>query len=122
MGVGFALLVPLLRATFDGDYDTAWIWFDATRVGSLARLTSQGVIDAMAVPAHLLRQVVNAFVTPITVIILMFAFDWRLALAAAITAPLAWFVYHWSAGLVQKTDHRVDDAKVDAANRIVEFA
>ena len=24
MGVGFALLVPLLRATFDGDYDIAW--------------------------------------------------------------------------------------------------
>ena len=169
-GIGFALLVPLLRATFDGDYDTAWIWlggmagvlvaygivrwitqmlgfisainlarglferlgdkiaqlplgwFDATRVGSLGRLTSQGVIDVMGVPAHLLRPVVNAFVTPVTVIIVMFAFDWRLALAAAITAPLAWFVYQWSAGLVQKTDHRMDDAKVDASNRVVEFA
>ena len=41
---------------------------------------------------------------------------------AAITAPLAWFVYQWSAGPVQKTDHRADDAKADAANRIVEFA
>ena len=169
-GIGFALLVPLLRATFDGDYDTAWIWlgamagvlaaygvvrwitqmlgfisainlgrglferlgdkiaqlplgwFDATRVGSLGRLTSQGVIDVMGVPAHLLRPVVNAFVTPVTVIIVMFAFDWRLALAAAITAPLAWFVYQWSAGLVEKTDHRADDAKVDASNRVVEFA
>ena len=169
-GIGFALLVPLLRATFDGDYDTAWIWlgamagvlaaygvvrwitqmlgfisainlgrglferlgdkiaqlplgwFDATRVGSLSRLTSQGVIDVMGVPAHLLRPVVNAFVTPVTVIILMFAFDWRLALAAAITAPLAWLVYQWSAGLVEKTDHRADDAKVDASNRVVEFA
>ena len=29
MGVGFALLVPLLRATFDGDYDDAWIWLGA---------------------------------------------------------------------------------------------
>lgn len=169
-GIGFALLVPLLRATFDGDFDTAWIWlggmagvlaaygivrwitqmlgfisainlgrglferlgdkiaqlplgwFDATRVGSLGRLTSQGVIDVMGVPAHLLRPVVNAFVTPVTVMIVMFAFDWRLALAAAITAPLAWLVYQWSAGLVQKTDHRMDDAKVDASNRVVEFA
>lgn len=170
MGVGFALLVPLLRATFDGDYDTAWVWlgamagvlgaygivrwitqmlgfisainlarglferlgdkiaqlplgwFDATRVGSLGRLTSQGVIDVMGVPAHLLRPVVNAFVTPVTVIVVMFAFDWRLALAAAITAPLAWIVYQWSAGLVEKTDHRADDAKVDSSNRVVEFA
>ncbi|MYA02033.1 MAG: ABC transporter ATP-binding protein [Chloroflexi bacterium] len=170
MGVGFALLVPLLRATFDGDYDTAWVWlgamagvlaaygivrwvtqmlgfisainlarslferlgdkiaqlplgwFDVTRVGSLGRLTSQGVIDVMGVPAHLLRPVVNAFVTPITVIIVMFAFDWRLALAAAITAPLAWLVYRWSTGLVARTDHRHDDAKVDASNRVVEFS
>ena len=170
MGIGFALLVPLLRATFDADYDTAWVWlgamagvlaaygvvrwmtqmlgfisainlarslferlgdkiaqlplgwFDATRVGSLGRLTSQGVIDVMGVPAHLLRPVVNAFVTPITVIIVMFAFDWRLALAAAITAPLAWMAYRWSSGLVARTDHRHDDAKVDAANRVVEFS
>ena len=170
MGVGFALLVPLLRAMFDSDYDTAWVWlgamtavlaaygvvrwitqmlgfisainlarglferlgdkiaqlplgwFDATRVGSLGRLTSQGVIDIMGVPAHLLRPVVNAFITPVTVIVVMFAFDWRLALAAAITAPLAWLVYQWSAGLVQRTDHRSDDAAVDAANRVVEFA
>lgn len=76
----------------------------------------------MGVPAHLLRPVVNAFVTPVTVIIVMFAFDWRLALAAAITAPLAWLVYRWSTGLVAATDHRHDDAKVDASNRVVEFS
>ena len=60
--------------------------------------------------------------TPVTVIIVMFAFDWRLALAAAITAPLAWLVYRWSTGLVARTDHRHDDAKVDASNRVVEFS
>ena len=170
MGVGFALLVPLLRATFEADFDRAWVWlgamagvlgayalvrwqtqllgfhaaiglarglfsrlgdhiaqlplgwFDATRVGSLGRLTSQGVIDVMGVPAHLLRPIVNAFVTPATVIVVMFAFDWRLALAAAITAPIAWLVYQWSGSLVQKTDHRTHDAAVEASGRLIEFA
>ena len=97
-------------------------WFDATRVGGLGRLTSQGVIDVMGVPAHLLRPVVNAFLTPITVILVMFVFDWRLALAALITAPLAWLVYRWSGSLVALTDHRTHEAAADASGRIVEFA
>jgi len=33
-------------------------WFQANRAGSVGRLTSQGVIDVMGVPAHLLRPVV----------------------------------------------------------------
>ena len=97
-------------------------WFDATRVGGLGRLTSQGVIDVMGVPAHLLRPVVNAFLTPITVIVVMFVFDWRLALAALITAPLAWLVYRWSGNLVALTDHRTHAAASEASGRIVEFA
>ncbi len=170
MGVGFALLVPLLRAVLSGDMPVAWNWlaamtvvlavyalvryrtqlagyraaiglgdrlfgqlgdhiarlplgwFKAERVGRISRLTSQGVIDVMGVPAHLLRPVVTAFVTPATVIAVMFLFDWRLALAALITAPIVALVYRWSGDLVQRTDLRTDAAAVEAAGRIVEFA
>lgn len=97
-------------------------WFEADRVGRVGRLTSQGVIDVMGVPAHLLRPIVTAFVTPATVIALMFLFDWRLALAALITAPVAALVYRWTGDLVQRTDYRTDAAAAAAAGRIVEFA
>lgn len=97
-------------------------WFGPERVGQLGRLTSQGVIDVMGVPAHLLRPVVTALVTPITVILLMFLFDWRLALAALMTLPVAAFVYRWAGDLVQQTDIRVNAAAAEAAGRIVEFA
>ena len=170
MGVGFALLVPLLRALLDGDTGTAWRWlavmagvlavygvvryrtqlagyraaiglggelferlgdhiaklplgwFGPERAGPVARLTSQGVIDVIGVPAHLLRPVVTAIVTPATVIALMFVFDWRLALAALVTAPVAAIVYRWTGDLVQHTDHRTDAAGAEAAGRIIEFA
>lgn len=170
MGVGFVLLVPLLRALFRAQLQLAWGWlaamagllvvysvvryrtqlagyraaiglgdalftrlgdhiaklplgwFDASRVGRVGRLTSQGVIDVMGVPAHLLRPVVTAMVTPVTVIVLMFPFDWRLALAALITAPVVALVYRWTGDLVQRTDHRSDAAAAEAAGRIVEFA
>lgn len=170
MGIGFVLLVPVLRALFAQDTAAAWDWvaimagvlavyavvrfrtqmagymaamavarglfarlgdhiaklplgwFQADRVGKVGRLTSQGVIDVMGVPAHLLRPFVTAIVTPITVVALMFVFDWRLAAAALITAPAAFLVYRWTGNLVQRTDHRTDAAAVEVAGRLVEFA
>ena len=170
MGVGFALMVPLLRALFDGDLRLAWLWlavmvgllavyailryrtqlagyrasialadslfsrlgqhiaqlplgwFGAERVGQIGRLTSQGVIDVIGVPAHLLRTLVAALVTPITVILVMFVFDWRLALATLITAPVAAVLYRWTGVLTERSDHRVHASGAEAAGRVVEFA
>ncbi len=169
-GVGFVLLVPILRALFDGDTGAAWWWtlamfgvlvvyaiaryvaqmmsyraavglsrglfmrlgdkiadlplgwFGGERVGSIGRLTSKGVIDVMGTPAHMLRPIITAFVTPITVVAIMFFFDWRLALAAAVTGPLAWFVFRWSGSLVREADHANDAAAAEAGGRLVEFA
>ena len=125
-GAGYRAAIGLGGALFErlGDHIARLPlgWFEASRVGSVGRLTSQGVIDVMGVPAHLLRPVVTSFVTPATVIVLMFAFDWRLALAALVTAPVAALVYRWFGNLVQRTDYRTDAAAVEAAGRIVEYA
>ncbi len=169
-GVGFVLLVPILRTMLAEDYNAAgrWLaamsllivvyailrfrtqlsgylaglglgrvlfkrlgahiaalplgWFGVDRVGQLSRMTGQGVVDVIGVPAHLLRPVVTAAATPATVILCMFIFDWRLALAALLTAPVAYLVMRWSGDLVQLNDHRVDAAAAAAASRIVEFA
>ncbi|MEM9973308.1 MAG: ABC transporter ATP-binding protein [Pseudomonadota bacterium] len=170
MGVGFALMVPLLRTLFEGDLGRAWFWlavmagllaiytvlryrtqlvgykaaialadnlfsrlgqhiaklplgwFVGERVGLIGRLTSQGVIDVIGIPAHLLRALVTGLVTPITVIVLMFIFDWRLALAALITLPVAAALYRWTGVLTERSDHRVNESAAEAAGRIVEFA
>ena len=169
-GIGFALLVPLLRALFAQDTAAAWGWtavmagvlavyavvrfrtqmigymagvtiarglfaqlgdhiaklplgwFQADRMGKVGRLTSHGVIDVMGMPAHLLRPFISGMVTPITVVALMFLFDWRLALAALITTPVAFLVFRWSGSLVQRSEHRTDAASVEAGGRLVEFA
>ncbi|MEM1312957.1 MAG: ABC transporter ATP-binding protein [Pseudomonadota bacterium] len=97
-------------------------WFGAETVGQVGRLTSQGVIDVTGVPAHLLRPLVTALATPATVILLMFVFDWRLALAALITAPIAAVLYRWTGVLTQRTDHQVHASAAEAAGRVVEFA
>lgn len=123
---GYMAGIGLARGLFTrlGDHiaDLPLGWFSADRVGKLGRLTSQGVVDVMGVPAHLLRPIVTAFVTPLTVVALMFLFDWRLALATLVTAPVAFLVYRWTGNLVQRSDHRTDAAAGEAAGRVVEFA
>lgn len=97
-------------------------WFGADRVGRVGQLVSKGVSDVQGVPAHLLRPVVYGLATPATVVLLMFLFDWRLALAALATAPVALVVFRWSAGLAQRADHAADAAAAEAGGRVVEYA
>ena len=97
-------------------------WFTATRTGELARLTGKGVTDIMGAPAHLLRPIVTALITPLVVVALMALFDWRLALAAIITLPLAAFTYRLTGRLVAGADHAHDAAAAQAGGRVVEFA
>ena len=169
-GVGFVLMVPILRRLLAGDaggtarwlvaevgvlaaygvvhhrsqmagYQTAVVvarglfrrlgdhiatlplgWFRADRAGTVGRLTSQGVVEVIGVPAHLVRPILTAFVSPLTVAVAMVVFDWRLALATLATAPLAAATYRWSGDLLQRSQRAADAAAAEAGGRVVEFA
>ena len=97
-------------------------WFDDERVGSVGRLTSNGVVDVMGMPAHLLRPLVEALVIPLTVAVATLLVDWRLGVATLAAGPVLAVVYRWSAGLVERSDRQSEDAAVGSANRIVEYA
>ncbi|MGW1147742.1 ABC transporter ATP-binding protein [Streptomyces sp. NPDC002454] len=97
-------------------------WFTAERSGRLTQLTAKGVIDVMGVPAHLLRPIVTAFVTPLVTVALMFFFDWRLALAALVGLPLAALAHRITGRVVARNDHAHDAASAEAGGRVIEFA
>ncbi|MEU6483263.1 ABC transporter ATP-binding protein [Streptomyces sp. NPDC046887] len=97
-------------------------WFGPERVGRLGQLATKSVMDVMGVPAHLLRPLVTSFVTPATVVVVMYVFDWRLALAATLTAPLILLVYRWSAGLTRTADEARTAAQAETGGKVVEFA
>ncbi len=97
-------------------------WFTAARTGELAQLTGKGVQNIMGTPAHLLRPVVTAFVTPLVVVALMFVFDRRLALAALVTLPAIAWAYRWTGRLAAGADHANDAAATEAGGRVLEFA
>lgn len=97
-------------------------WFAPERVGQLGQLTTKSVMDIMGVPAHLLRPLVTSFVTPATVTVLMYLFDWRLALAATLTVPVIVLVYRWSTALSRQADRERTAARAVTGGRVVEFA
>lgn len=97
-------------------------WFAPERVGQLGQLATKSVMDIMGVPAHLLRPLVTSYVTPVTVVALMYVFDWRLALAATLTVPVIVAVYRWSTRLTRAADEVRTAAHAETGGRVVEFA
>ncbi|NBE97297.1 ABC transporter ATP-binding protein [Nonomuraea sp. KC401] len=120
--VGLAALRTLYHRLGDHVAGLPVGWFSADRVGRLGQLVGKGVMDVMSVPAHLLQVVVSAVAAPATVLVCMFVFDWRLGLAALLTAPFLWLAFRWTQSLVQRSDTAMDDAGAEGADRVVEFA
>ncbi|MET9291385.1 ABC transporter ATP-binding protein [Streptomyces sp. NPDC003077] len=89
---GFRVGTALLRGTYHrlGDHLSRLPlgWYGAGRVGEVSVLASRGVLQAMSVIAHLLAPLVFACVTPLTIVAVMLAFDWRMGLAALAAVPV----------------------------------
>ncbi|MEV1079948.1 ABC transporter ATP-binding protein, partial [Streptomyces sp. NPDC050211] len=120
--LGIALIRGLRHRVGDHIAGLPLGWFTGERVGRLGRTAGQGLMDVAGAPAHLLGIVVTGVVTPATVAVLMFVFDWRLGLALIVAAPLLAVMYRVTGALVQRTDHAVDAAAAEAGGRVVEFA
>ncbi|MGW8981787.1 ABC transporter ATP-binding protein [Streptomyces parvus] len=61
-------------------------WFDGTTVGRLTRMGTKSVLSIAGSCAHLLQSLVTGVLTPATVVVVMVFLDWRLGLAALVSA------------------------------------
>jgi ATP-binding cassette subfamily B protein len=96
-------------------------WYGADRVGQLSVLASNGVLQAMSVIAHLLAPFVSACVTPLTIVAVMLAFDWRLGLAALAAAPLVAAIQVWTGRSMAAHDAERAERGHEAAGRVIEY-
>ncbi|TQL68388.1 ATP-binding cassette subfamily B protein [Nocardioides albertanoniae] len=97
-------------------------WYDQDRTGQLSRLASKGATDIASVPGHLLRPLIAAVVSPVTVVVAMAFLEWRLALAllAGVAAVLA--ATRLLAAIVGRGEGAYDAAMAEGSARVVEFA
>ncbi len=96
-------------------------WYTAGRVGEVSVLASRGVLQALSVLAHLLAPLISAAVTPLTIIVVMFAFNWQMGLAAAAAVPIVAAIQVWSGRSMAAGDADRHERDHDAAQRVVEY-
>lgn len=97
-------------------------WFDSGRAGEVATLVTTGTQNVMNVPSVFLQQMTVALSTPATVILVTAAVDWRMAVALAATAPLAWLAYRWTQRAVEREQREEAASRAAVASSVIEFA
>ncbi|WP_280342556.1 ABC transporter ATP-binding protein [Nocardia abscessus] len=122
---GFRAGTTLLRGTYHrlGDHLARLPigWYGAGRVGEVSVLASRGVLEAMSVIAHLLAPFVAASVTPLTIVAVMLAFDWKLGLAALVAVPLVAAIQAWTGRAMATADAERHERDQDAGGRVIEY-
>jgi ATP-binding cassette subfamily B protein len=96
-------------------------WFGANRVGEVSVLASQGVLQAMSVIAHLLSPLISAYVTPLTIVVVMLAFNWQLGLAALIAVPVVAVIQIRTGRSMAATDAERAERDHEATGRVIEY-
>lgn len=96
-------------------------WYSTGRVGELSVLAGRGVLQAMGVIAHLLSPFISAAVTPLTIVVVMLAFNWQLGLAALVAVPVVAAIQVWAGRSMAATDADRAERDNEATGRVVEY-
>ncbi|GAA2444095.1 ABC transporter ATP-binding protein [Actinomadura vinacea] len=96
-------------------------WYSPGRVGEVSVLASRGVLQAMSVIAHLLAPLISACVTPLTIVVVMLAFDRRMGLAASAAVPVVAAIQIWTGRSMAATDAERVERDHEATARVIEY-
>lgn len=97
-------------------------WFDRARTGELAQLSSKSAEDAGSVTAHLLQPIVSAVLTPLTVVVGLLWWDWRVAAAGAAFLPVAALIGWFAPKRTARLDAVLDRRTAEVNEQVVDFA
>ncbi|MET9375781.1 ABC transporter ATP-binding protein [Streptomyces sp. NPDC002992] len=122
---GFRVGTALLRGVYHrlGDHLARLPlgWYGAARVGEVSVLAGQGVLQAMSVIAHLLAPLVSAAVTPLTIVAVILALDWRLGLAALTAVPVVAAIQVLTGRSAAAEDAERATRDREATGRVIEY-
>ncbi|MGP4104905.1 ABC transporter ATP-binding protein [Nonomuraea sp. KM90] len=122
---GFRVGTTLLRGVYHrfGDHLARLPlgWFTTRRVGEVSVLASEGVLQAMGVAAHLLAPFISACVTPLTIVVVMLAFNWQMGLAALVAVPVVAAIQIWTGRSTAATDAERGERGDEATGRVIEY-
>ncbi|ALJ19786.1 ABC transporter ATP-binding protein [Microbacterium sp. No. 7] len=122
MEAATAVLDSLLERLGDSVVSLPVSWYSTDRTGLITGVATQGAMFVSTMPYAILRQILAGFVAPATVLVGMYFFDWRLALAMTAMVPIIAIGYRWLSRGIGRGDRAHSLAVAEASNRVVEFA
>ncbi|MEQ4304249.1 ABC transporter ATP-binding protein [Plantactinospora sp. B6F1] len=121
MRVGTAMLRAMYHRLGDHLARLPIGWYSAGRVGEVSVMASRGLLQAMGVAAHLLAPFISACVTPLTIVVVMLAFNWQLGLAALVVAPIVATIQVWAGRAMAASNARSAERDQRAAARVIDY-
>ncbi|MGJ6966605.1 ABC transporter ATP-binding protein [Streptosporangium sp. G11] len=122
---GFRVGTALLRGVYHrfGDHLARLPlgWFTARRVGEVSVLAGEGVLQAMGVAAHLLAPLISACVTPLTIVVVILAFDRHMGVAALAAVPVVAAIQVWTGRSTAAGDAERAERGDEATGRVIEY-
>lgn len=122
MKASTAVLDSLLTRLGDRIVELPIAWFGTDRSGQMAQMATHGSMFVSSSPYSIIRLILTGFITPGTVLVGMYFYDWRLAVAMTLTVPAMWGVFRWLRTGMERDDAEHAHAVSEASNRVIEFA
>lgn len=97
-------------------------WFTAQNTARLSHVATQGMMEMAQLPAHVFTPLLTGVITPVVMLVALFALHWQMGLVALTTLPVLLAVFVLTARLGQRADQDFQHNAALASQRMVEFA
>jgi len=122
IGVGIAVLGGARQRIGDHVASLPVGWFSSDNTARLAHVVTHGMMEIAQLPAHVVTPLVSGAVTPLVLVLALFALDVPMGMIALATLPLMAGVFFFSARLGCAADAAYQQSAAETGQRTVEFA
>ena len=122
IGVGIAVLGGARQRIGDHVASLPVGWFSSENTARLAHVVTHGMMEIAQLPAHVVTPLVSGAVTPLVLVLALFALDVRMGTIALATLPLMAGIFLFSARLGRAADAAYQQSAAETGQRTVEFA
>lgn len=97
-------------------------WFTAQNTARLSHVATQGMMEIAQLPAHVFTPLLTGVITPLVMLVALFALHWQMGLIALATLPVLLAVFVLTARMGQRADQDFQHNAALTSQRMVEFA
>lgn len=97
-------------------------WFDATSAGRASDLAVRGTMFVATTAMDVAVPVIINATSPVVMVIVVTAIDWRIGIALIVAAPVVYLVARWAARRDARAEAEIGRAAAETDMRILEFA